>query len=199
MIDNTTCTSHTHLNHSEQNRQLSERQLLVARSMYAFCELFVDLGEDVSIGCYELEWRDDHGVFAPYGGEFSWTNIKKCLVEGVLLIRLSDGVWRECPKFSVASDKKLRHWLDEEDIGDWRDVLKRHGVWSLSAEVMSSVAKGHRSDIIFKIGRTLAERGASEREIVVVLLAAKCFVSKWGNSAKAARREARRIMTWRKR
>jgi hypothetical protein len=66
----------------------------------------------------------------------------------------------------------------------------------LKSHVTNGVATGKRSDVIFKIGRTLVELGATKAEIACVILASKAWQSKHGNRPKALDREVDRIMKY---
>ena len=188
---NTTDPSHTQPNHSEEIHRLSERELLVAHVHYENLKKSRDLD---LIGWYELQCEDGQLVSVFHKSKLSWANIRRAYQhEGVLLCRFK-GDWYIASDFENEYDHVLERWLDEmELVTDWRDVLKRYDVWKLRHDVTHTVSKGGRSSIIFKIARTLHEKGASEDEIVIVLMASKCFQSKWG-SLKKAREEAQRIM-----
>ena len=111
-----------------------------------------------------------------------------------------DDECRLCPIDNSTEHSKLCRFLGlPYDIGDWRHVLKRYGLYGhLMSCVTAPVARGKRSDVIFKIGMTLRERGASAAEIACVLRASRCWQDKHGNNERALDREVERIMAkWR--
>jgi hypothetical protein len=75
----------------------------------------------------------------------------------------------------------------------WREIVLRRRSCTLIYEVQRYVQKGWRSDVIWKIGRTLRERGATRGEVAVVLRASRCFQDKWGDNANALQGEVTRI------
>jgi hypothetical protein len=77
----------------------------------------------------------------------------------------------------------------------WKDVLRRRGCMEILSEVTTPLwANQRRSHVIWKIGRTLAEHGATASEIAVVLLASKVWQSKWGSNLRALEREVGRMI-----
>ena len=84
--------------------------------------------------------------------------------------------------------------------GDWRRVciddftIKPMKLLIALQDVNATVRKGKRSDVIFRIGMALAERGASAAEIERILSESKCGQSKYGNNKRAFRQEVTRIM-----
>ena len=79
--------------------------------------------------------------------------------------------------------------LDE----DWRFILRRCRAKSLTFTLTDGVRVGKRSEVIWKIGRTLRERGATPSEVATVLWASRCFRAKHRNSRSALRGEVQRI------
>jgi hypothetical protein len=77
------------------------------------------------------------------------------------------------------------------------DGIVRRYAPALRLYVNAPVAKGKRSDVIFKIGMTLAQAGASKAEVFIVLASSRCAQSKYGTRALKA--EVERIMrkAWR--
>jgi hypothetical protein len=110
----------------------------------------------------------------------------------------------------VVDDKA---WIDDRDAGgiyircrDIKGLLRRaaerldtpDGIVSRYAPALrlyinAPVTTGKRSSVIFKVGMTLAEAGASAAEIECVLGASKCAQSKYGG--RALKREVERIMS----
>jgi hypothetical protein len=75
---------------------------------------------------------------------------------------------------------------------DWRAIVRRY--WpSLLFTVTSPVAIGKRSAVIWKIGMTLRENGATPEEVASVLQAARCWRDKHGDNRQALQDEVRRI------
>jgi hypothetical protein len=75
---------------------------------------------------------------------------------------------------------------------DWRAILRRRRAW-LFVTVTSPVAVGKRSDVIWKIGMILREKGATPNEVASVLQAARCWRDKHGDNRQALQDEVRRI------
>jgi hypothetical protein len=78
----------------------------------------------------------------------------------------------------------------------WQAVLRRRMPRLeryLASYVTRVIPKHWRSDVIWKIGRTLREGGCTTGEVAVVLEASRCFQDKWGGNAKALRGEVTRI------
>lgn len=74
---------------------------------------------------------------------------------------------------------------------DWKEVVRR-----LRARVrlyMGSCAQGKRSDVIYRIARTLAERGADANEIACVVAASRAYQSKYADNARHGRRDIERL------
>lgn len=91
------------------------------------------------------------------------------------------------------------------DDGDWRRVciddftVKPITLLIALRDVTAAVRQGKRSHVIFRIGMTLAEAGASAAEIICILSESKCGQSKYGNNQRALKAEVKRIMSKRKR
>lgn len=130
-------------------------------------------------------------------------------------------VYRDCPRYitvtghQLGSCTRLAHidWLIDELVpigtarrpsrvpiselddvkGNWRAVLKRYRLTSLGLYVRSAVTEGKRSDVIWKIGRSLADHGASAPEICIVLKVSRAWQSKHGDNRRALEREIARI------
>jgi hypothetical protein len=75
---------------------------------------------------------------------------------------------------------------------DWQAILRRRRAW-LFVTVTSPVAVGKRSDVIFKIGMILREKGATPNEVASVLQAARCWRDKHGDDRERLQREVERI------
>jgi hypothetical protein len=105
-----------------------------------------------------------------------------------------DPDWWSLPFHDFTPPQECIAFLDEYDAHDWRDVIRRYAP-ALRSHVTGRVAKGWRSDVIFKIGMTLRERGASAREIACVLRASRCWQDKHGDNERALEAEVARIMS----
>jgi len=75
----------------------------------------------------------------------------------------------------------------------WREVIRQRGCEEI-LHLVTGRDWGDRSVVIWKIGRTLAEAGATASEIAVVLLASKVWQSKWGGNRRALEREVGRMI-----
>ena len=75
----------------------------------------------------------------------------------------------------------------------WRDVIRQHACEEI-LHLVTGRYWGDRSVVIFKIGRTLAEAGATASEIAIVLLASKVWQSKHCGDMRALEREVGRII-----
>jgi hypothetical protein len=132
-------------------------------------------------------------------------------------------VYRDCPRYitvtgeQYGSCSRLRNidWLIDELVppsitakdahraigrfdtvaGDWRAILGRYRLRSLSLYVRVPAAQGRRSDVIWKLGRSLADRGAKPAEIAAVLIASKAWQSKHGDNLRALEREISRFFS----
>lgn len=116
-----------------------------------------------------------------------------------MFYKVDDRDWQRMCIDDFTPRKKLLRFLAtfkmlEPAADDWRDILKKYREWALRSYVSAPVYVGKRSSVIWKIGRTLAERGASGDEISCVLLASKCWQSKWGNNKKALARQVAKMM-----
>jgi len=126
-------------------------------------------------------------------------------------------VWRDCERFMAVSgvewgkcrrlpniDAAIDSFaLDGElstlaDIGqlhparyEAREVLKKYRYRIVS--LRDSVAVGWRSDVIWKVGVGLRERGATPSEIACVFLAMTAYVDKHGTNQQTLRREVERV------
>ena len=145
-----------------------------------------EMGERVIPG-----WRHPLGCWV-IGAVNQWKNICEAYRQGRKLYGLfNDGKWRPLKTLDHLSDEHLLHFLGCDDVGDWKAVLRRYGLLGkLKFYVTAPVNVGKRSSVAFKIGRSLFDAGGKEEEIIVVLLATKCFVSKRGNNPKAARQRS---------
>jgi hypothetical protein len=80
----------------------------------------------------------------------------------------------------------------EPSCDDWRAIVRRYDPL-LHDTVMDHVAKGTRSDVIWKIGMTLRDKGATPGEVTQVLRAARCWQDKHGDNEGALTREVQRL------
>lgn len=78
-------------------------------------------------------------------------------------------VWRPRPQGQVVD-------LDFDDLPDAKEVMRRYRV--RHRDVYSTVSKGKRSDIIWSIACTMAERGADANEMAAVLLESRAYQAK---------------------
>jgi hypothetical protein len=85
--------------------------------------------------------------------------------------------------------------------GDWRRVciddftVKPIKLLIALRDVTATVRQGKRSDVIFRIGMTLAQAGASAGEIFHILSKSKCGQAKYGNVKHRLKAEVERIMS----
>ena len=85
--------------------------------------------------------------------------------------------------------------------GDWRRVciddftVKPIKLLIALRDVTATVRQGKRSDVIFRIGMTLAQAGASAGEIFHILSKSKCGQAKYGNNNHRLKAEVERIMS----
>jgi hypothetical protein len=115
-------------------------------------------------------------------------------------------LWADGKRYAVSDLEKRLPPLPQNDtpayadkrliIGhlqeDWRAILRRRRAW-LFVTVTSPVAVGKRSDVIWKIGMILREKGATPNEVASVLQAARCWRDKHGDNRQALQDEVRRI------
>lgn len=132
-------------------------------------------------------------------------------------------IYRDCPRYITVTGDQLGtcrrlnniDWLINELTGflpvpvtlnikigkidprcdEWRAILKRHGLSRLGLYVRSSASEGRRSDVIWKLGRSLADRGATVNEVACVLWASKAWQSKHGTNMRALDREIVRVFS----
>jgi hypothetical protein len=75
---------------------------------------------------------------------------------------------------------------------DPRAIVRRYAR-SLLGYLDQPVSVGKRSDVIWKIGMTLRDKGATPGEVAQVLLAARCWRDKHGDNERALKREVQRM------
>ena len=75
---------------------------------------------------------------------------------------------------------------------DWREVAKRYRL--MKSYVTQAVPVGWRSDVLWLMGRTLHERGASADEIGSVLRASRVFQDKHRGDERALERLVGKLM-----
>jgi hypothetical protein len=78
---------------------------------------------------------------------------------------------------------------------DWRTVLRKYQAPGLRRYIVHEVAVGKRSSVIWKIGRTLAEKKATPDEVAAVIAASHAWQSKHGHNPRALTREVSRIFS----
>jgi hypothetical protein len=146
----------------------------------------------------EIAWREFMSVeTAP----MTWSKVRDFDRGSRTLGYLLHGRLRQLPVDDFTSERECLEIIGlmkllEPPPGEWSVVLKRYGAMHLKSRVTNDVAKGKRSSVIFKIGITLAERGATEAEIACVIWVSKAWQSKHGNRPGELDREVDRIMKY---
>jgi hypothetical protein len=192
MLDkNKTTSPDRQPNHSEEIR----RRELLAVCRYKFLRL-IAMHRPV-----RLKWQDEKWKWCT--GPLTRENVYE-RGEYPLLYMAGDDRLKFCPPYDWLSCERLMRLgtclvMCEPVADDWRAVLRKYRLWKLSNDVTHTVTEGKRSSVIFKIGRTLCEAGATDDEIRMVLQESRCFNDKWGRNPKRLRQEVRRIMAWRPR
>ena len=169
-------------------RDVIEHDELVALAQFTYLRI---MGEDVLMG---------HSLFPSQTRELTWANVRDFDRGGFTLY------------FKFPGDEWDRIWLDDftprEEVTEflhrlplppsdrdwffWSEIIKRRAP-TLRSYVTRRIDKGGRSSIIWKIGVTLAERGACPAEIACVLMAARCWQDKRGKDERALEREVWRM------
>jgi hypothetical protein len=148
-------------------------------------------------GRVTLQWVGEDGTRCM--GPLSWKTVYE-RGDRPLLFMLDDGFPQWCPPFDWLSCEKLGSFLHTLDLlepvaDDWRAVLKKYGIGWYRSYVTMPIPQGKRSQIIFKIGVKVAEKGATEKEVGMVLEASKSWQSKFGTgNTRALKNEIARVM-----
>lgn len=156
----------------------------------------------------ELNCRMTRAVGADKGGwaltkvlRFPGTRNRKYKAAPLVKVLWTDGPRYEIARLELKLPKLDLLPHDVADIGEinpasaggWQDVTRRYRLQRLNMSIRQPAPEGKRSDVIYRVGMDLIERGATPNEVAAVLLATGAFKSKWGTSRRALVREVQRL------
>jgi hypothetical protein len=140
------------------------------------------------------------------GADVGWNFTKVLRLPGTLnwkyepphrVLRL----WDDGPEYKVDDLMQYEVAAPEADVVpvriegiDGRAVCKRLGCWQLLSAIEDKVPQGRRSSVIWKLGMTLKEKGATRDEVGAVIYQSWAWQSKHGaSSGEALEKEIARV------
>jgi hypothetical protein len=110
-------------------------------------------------------------------------------------------LWDDGPRYKVSDLLKYKVAAPEGEAVpvhiegiDGREVCKKYGCWQLLSAIEDKIAVTRRSSVVWKIGKTLREKGASRDEVAAAIYASVAWREKHGaDSGNALAEEVKRV------